>query len=260
MNGVAIGKSRVARRQGTRTRRPMIELMEDRVLLATFTVTNNADSGPGSLRQAILNANTAPGKDTINFNIKVGAISEVAIPTPNGKIRSLLIRDPDGYVIEVVESTPAQGVKADGNVFGASMGLTVADMESTIKFWNGLLGFDLKGNMEFSSDPAILKMTGAAGAKNRELVANVPGTKALLAFYEYQGIARTAFHLRVPDPGAPAVALRVTDIDGLLKRLRAAGVPVTSAHGEIVQFTPAIRNIFVEDPNGLNIELFEVKQ
>ena len=83
MNGVAIGKSRVARRQGTRTLRPMIELMEDRVLLATFTVTNNADGGPGSLRQAILNANTTSGTDTINFNIKVGAISEVAIPTRN---------------------------------------------------------------------------------------------------------------------------------------------------------------------------------
>ena len=50
------------------------ELVEDRVLLATFTVTNNADSGPGSLRQAILYANTIPGKDTINFDI--GAISE----------------------------------------------------------------------------------------------------------------------------------------------------------------------------------------
>ena len=184
----------------------------------------------------------------------------VMIPTANGKVRGLLIRDPDGYVIEVVESKPAEGVKADGNVFGASMGLTVADMESTIKFWHDLLGFDLKGKMEFSSDPAILKLTGAAGAKNRELVANVPGTKALIAFYEYQGIARTPFHLRVPDPGAPAVALRVTDLDGLLKRMRAAGVPVTSARGEIVQFTPAIRNIFVEDPNGLNIELFEVKQ
>ena len=82
MNGVATGKSRAARRQGTRTLRPMIEFMEDRVLLATFTVTNNADSGPGSLRQAILNANTAPGTDTINFNIKVGAISEVPIPSP----------------------------------------------------------------------------------------------------------------------------------------------------------------------------------
>ncbi len=36
---------------------------------ATFTVTNTADSGAGSLRQAILDANTAPGLDTIAFNV-----------------------------------------------------------------------------------------------------------------------------------------------------------------------------------------------
>jgi catechol 2,3-dioxygenase-like lactoylglutathione lyase family enzyme len=140
------------------------------------------------------------------------------------------------------------------------MGLTVADMESTVKFYHGLLGFDLKGNMEFSSNPAILDLTGAPHAKNREMTAVVPGTKALIAFYEYQDIPRTPFHLRVPDPGAPAVALRVTDIEGLLKRMRAAGVKVTSARGELVQFSPTIRNIFVEDPNGLNIELFESTQ
>jgi len=32
-------------------------------------VTNVNDSGPGSLRQAILDANANPGSDTINFNI-----------------------------------------------------------------------------------------------------------------------------------------------------------------------------------------------
>ncbi|MFB3079708.1 MAG: hypothetical protein ACE1Y4_17060, partial [Lysobacterales bacterium] len=34
-----------------------------------FTVTNTADSGAGSLRQAILDANAAAGTDTIKFNI-----------------------------------------------------------------------------------------------------------------------------------------------------------------------------------------------
>src|SRR5260370_26054653 len=74
-----------------------IELLEERWLLSTFTVTNNADSGPGTLRQAILNANTNTGPDTINFNIKVGAISEVAIPTaasgPHG-----ITSGPDGNI------------------------------------------------------------------------------------------------------------------------------------------------------------------
>ena len=197
----------------------------------------------------------------MNVPIITTSGAPVTIANPNGKLRGILIRDPDGYVIEVAETTPTPaGVTAPGNVYGATMGLTVADMDSTIKFWHGLLGFDLKGNMEFSSNPAILDLTGAPHAKNRELTALVPGTKALIAFYEYQGMKRTPFHLRVPDPGAPAVALRVTDIDGLLQRMRAAGVQVTSKDGQLVQFSPTIRNIFVVDPNGLNIELFEQKQ
>lgn len=36
---------------------------------ATFTVTNTADSGPGSLRDAITAANAAPGPDLIDFSI-----------------------------------------------------------------------------------------------------------------------------------------------------------------------------------------------
>jgi hypothetical protein len=36
---------------------------------ATFTVANTADSGPGSLRQAILDANAAAGPDTIAFDV-----------------------------------------------------------------------------------------------------------------------------------------------------------------------------------------------
>lgn len=36
---------------------------------ATFTVTNTDDSGPGSLRQAVEDANAAPGADVINFQI-----------------------------------------------------------------------------------------------------------------------------------------------------------------------------------------------
>src|SRR5579862_6050887 len=163
----------------------------------------------------------------------------VKIETPNGGIKSMLIRDPDGYVLEVVESKPPAGDTTTGNVFGASMGLTVADMQATRTFYHNLLGFDLKGDMKFGSAPAILDMTGAGPhAKNREMVATIPGTKALLAFYEYEGIERHPFHLRVPDPGAPAIALRVTDLDGLLTRMRTAGVKVTSLDGKVVQFAP----------------------
>src|SRR5215475_479426 len=38
-------------------------------LEANFTVINTNDSGPGSLRDAISQANANPGPDTIDFNI-----------------------------------------------------------------------------------------------------------------------------------------------------------------------------------------------
>ncbi|MFN2384867.1 MAG: hypothetical protein ABR576_01010 [Thermoanaerobaculia bacterium] len=38
----------------------------------TFTVTNTADTGAGSLRQAILDANAAGGPDAIHFAIPGG--------------------------------------------------------------------------------------------------------------------------------------------------------------------------------------------
>lgn len=52
---------------------------------ATFTVTNINDSGNGSLRQAILDANTNSGQDAIQFNINGGGQKVInlqsALPT-----------------------------------------------------------------------------------------------------------------------------------------------------------------------------------
>ena len=58
---------------------------------ATYTVTNTADSGAGSLRQAILNANTTSNTfDTINFNIPGAGPHTIAplsfLPTVTGPV------------------------------------------------------------------------------------------------------------------------------------------------------------------------------
>jgi hypothetical protein len=51
------------------------ELLEDRTVLSSLTVMNNLDSGPGSLRQAVLDANSAAGSDTILFTRSVKNIT-----------------------------------------------------------------------------------------------------------------------------------------------------------------------------------------
>jgi hypothetical protein len=75
-----------------RAARPQVERIEDRVLLATFTVTINHDNGddlnpvPGSLRQAILNANNTPNApgvpDLIAFAIidTIGSVIQTIQP------------------------------------------------------------------------------------------------------------------------------------------------------------------------------------
>ena len=60
---------------------------------ATFVVTSTADSGPGTLRDAIANANASPGPDVITFNIAV-------VPTAINLTSHLTITSPiliDGY-------------------------------------------------------------------------------------------------------------------------------------------------------------------
>lgn len=52
----------------TRWSQPRLRSLEDRVAPATFLVSNTLDSGVGSLRQAIIDANNQAGADTIVFD------------------------------------------------------------------------------------------------------------------------------------------------------------------------------------------------
>src|SRR3954467_14828133 len=45
---------------------------------ATFVVTNTADSGAGSLRQAIISANATPGANLIQFNLPGSGVRTIA--------------------------------------------------------------------------------------------------------------------------------------------------------------------------------------
>jgi hypothetical protein len=55
--------------------------------LSTFTVTNTSDSGPGSLRQAILDANATAQVDLIDFNIGGGGLQTIQPGTALPKIK-----------------------------------------------------------------------------------------------------------------------------------------------------------------------------
>jgi parallel beta-helix repeat protein len=69
-------------RKAPQRSRLALEALEDRLVPSTFTVMNTADSGTGSLRDAISQANAAAGADTINFDSGVfGSPQTIALTT-----------------------------------------------------------------------------------------------------------------------------------------------------------------------------------
>jgi uncharacterized repeat protein (TIGR01451 family) len=99
-------------------------------LAATFTVINTSDDGPGSLRQAITDANANPGADIITFNLPGPSL--VISPT------SAL---PDITAPVAIDGTSQPGytnaplVTVDGTAFGSADGfrLVAGSSNSSIK-------------------------------------------------------------------------------------------------------------------------------
>ena len=95
---------------------------------------------------------------------------------------------------------------------------------------------DIKAGTAFGGNKAILDMVGASSGQVKQSAGMVPGSPARIEFYEFKDICRTPFRLRIPDPGSPALSLRVSDVDGLLKRVKAAGKKVITCWGRTGEF------------------------
>jgi catechol 2,3-dioxygenase-like lactoylglutathione lyase family enzyme len=216
------------------------------------------DPGAGSIVLYVRDLDTAVANaKKANAPIVTTGGEAVEITTPKGKTRSILLRDPDGFFVQVVQEEPAAGAP-EGNVHRVSLAYTMESAESTAKFYNGMMGVELSGPTAFSKDPAMLKLVGAPkGTEFRKLTGTLPGPPAYVEFTEFRGVPRTKFHLRVRDPGAPAMAIQVINLNGMVAQMKAAGANLISTNGQIVDFGNGTHNIFVEDPNGMNIELFE---
>ncbi len=214
---------------------------------------------PGAPHMKVLVRDLQPvlaALDKVHATIVTRSTKPVRVTTAQlGAVDAIFFRDPDGYLVEAVQVTPPEGAK-EGNVVGSIMGLTVADLDASLAFWHGQLGFDLERDGPYSKDAAMLDLFGVKGnIEFRSAHGVVPGSNARIEVIEFRGVPRKAFDLRVPDPGASGMCIRVAAIDQLLPKLAAAGVRVVSKDRKLVEWSPTLRNVFVKDPNGLNIEL-----
>ena len=107
----------------------MMEAIEGRTMLSTYTVTNTNDTGAGSFRQAIINANNHLGTDTIAFKIGTGGLKTIA---PKSQLPA--INQPT-----IIDGTTQGGyagkplIEINGAYAGTAEGIRLTGGASTLK-------------------------------------------------------------------------------------------------------------------------------
>ncbi len=161
----------------------------DRLDAATFTVTNTNDSGAGSLRQAILDANAAAGADTIAFDIPGTGVHTItpatALPFLTGPVLIDGYTQPGSSVnTDPVGTNAVLRIELDGSLVANGLGLNITGGNSTVQglvvnrwlqglqtFNPGAGGGNVIRGCFFGTDP-----TGMAASPNNEAIQiNAPG-------------------------------------------------------------------------------------
>jgi hypothetical protein len=163
-----VGRSRTGPTPGTRL---FLHVLEDRSLPSTFVVTDLADSGPGSLRQAIQSADAQTGPATIRFAPTVRG----TIGLTSGELDitgTVDIDGPGAGLLAVSGSKLSRVFEVSTGATVSLSGLTITG-GSAVDFGGGILnagtltltGVSVTGNVA-SQDSTANELFGGAGISN----------------------------------------------------------------------------------------------
>jgi Right handed beta helix region/Calx-beta domain/IPTL-CTERM motif len=207
---------------------------------ATFTVTTTADSGAGSLRQAITDANALPGADQIHFNIGGGGPQTITVLSALPVITDTVVID--GTTQPGFGGTPI--VTLDGNGLDADALRLESPAPSTIR---GLVIIDFV---------FAIRIAGAGGT----VAGNYLGVDA-----SGTGAAGNSFGIWVQDNTGPAIIGGASPGDGnvisgnfhgIALMGRSDGAPSLGnvVQGNIIGLTASGATDLGNDSAGINIE------
>jgi catechol 2,3-dioxygenase-like lactoylglutathione lyase family enzyme len=182
------------------------------------------------------------------------------IDAPSG--RAIVVRDPDGALVELRQATPAAvaAAKAAGEVIATSIAVSVARLPRALAFYHDLLGLSVGRTR--TAPVSELRLRGLDAGRLTQAEVVIPGTTSgTLVLSEFSLASRsprvaTPFAWRLQDVGSPQLQLQVADLDALMARTTAAGYRFLSVGGKPIQ-RPFGRFVFAIDPDGVLVEFVE---
>jgi catechol 2,3-dioxygenase-like lactoylglutathione lyase family enzyme len=189
----------------------------------------------------------------------VVTIGGIPLNTPNG--RAMLVRDPDGCLVEVRQASSAAvtAAKMSGDVIETAIWISVGRRARALAFYEKLLGFQVRATR--TANDAELRVNGLTEGRLTQTMMSIPGIEATVVLAEFARPttakpAAKPFEWRVQDVGAPQFQLEVAGLDALLERTARAGYRFLSVGAKPIQ-RPFGRFVFAIDPDGILVEFVE---
>lgn len=137
-------------------------------------------------------------------------------------------------------------------------GITVGDLERSLRFYRDLLGLEVAFMVE-RNDTTIGEIVGYAGARIQIAMCTIPGTTTRLELLHYLEPTGDPGDGETFRPPAGHICFTTDDIDGLAVRLRAAGFPPRSAAPVVIAAGPntGVKALYVRDPDGYTVEFHQ---
>ena len=135
------------------------------------------------------------------------------------------------------------------------MGLVVADLDKSLKFWCDTMGFVVSRQME-ESGPHIDAIMGLKNVKVTTVKLSAPDGNLLELLHFHSHFDKPRWEGSPFSTGFTHIALTVKDLDETLRRLKRAGAsvpakPQLSSDGNV-------KVIYASGPEGVLLELVEV--
>lgn len=205
--------------------------------------------------------------DKVMAKVKASGVEVVTIggaplhpsQDPNSKLREIIVRDPDGFFVELQQPDPLPASAAAGKdeILGAAVQFSVENSGKTVAFLHDAIGFEARPTSPLGTNPVVANLIGLPAAKWRITHGKIPGTTADFGLIEYSGVPRGKIAAGAEDPGSPAFTMVVRDINAAVEQWTKSGGAVASSGGKPVIRANGAGNVFVRDVNGLMWELIQ---